>query len=144
MGTHERSSARATPDDRLASPNRGRRMLLGLWPDLGLRPLAVRWLVWQQDLGRSPRTVEAYARSPIDYLRFCERAGIDVVDAGRVGEAKRVWLLDVPTNKTSTAFTQLLEARAGLQRMLVQVPLTTTSARRSRATTTRSNVYSVI
>ena len=36
-------------------------------------PLAVRWLVLQRDLGRSPRTVDAYARSLVDYLRYCER-----------------------------------------------------------------------
>ncbi len=57
--------------------------LLGRWPDLSRCPLAVRWLVWQQDLGRSPRTVEAYARSLVDYLRFCARYDIDVVAAGR-------------------------------------------------------------
>ena len=39
--------------------------------------------MWQQDLGRSPRTVDAYARSLVDYLRFCERHDIDVVGAGR-------------------------------------------------------------
>jgi integrase/recombinase XerD len=44
--------------------------------------LAVRWLELQRDLGRSPRTIDAYARSLVDYLRFCE-FGIDVVDAGR-------------------------------------------------------------
>ena len=38
------------------------------WPALGRCPLAVRWLVLQQDLGRSPRTVDAYARSLVDYL----------------------------------------------------------------------------
>ena len=53
------------------------------WPDLGSCPLAVRWLVWQQDLGRSPRTIEAYARSLVDYLRFCDRNEIGVVAAGR-------------------------------------------------------------
>ena len=57
--------------------------LLERWPALRCCPLAVRWLLLQSDLGRSSRTVEACARSLIDYLRFCERAGIDVVDAGR-------------------------------------------------------------
>jgi site-specific recombinase XerD len=57
--------------------------LLGRWPDLEPSPLAVQWLVWQQDLGRSPRTVDAYARSLVDYLRFCVRHDVDVVDAGR-------------------------------------------------------------
>jgi integrase/recombinase XerD len=44
---------------------------------------AVRWLLWQQDLGRSPRTVDAYARSLVDYLRFCARHDVDVAGAGR-------------------------------------------------------------
>jgi site-specific recombinase XerD len=39
--------------------------------------------VWLQDLGRSPRTVEAYARSLVDYLRFCERDRVEVAAAGR-------------------------------------------------------------
>ena len=49
----------------------------------GGEPLAVRWLVLQRDLGRSPQTVQAYARSLVDYLGYCERAGVDVVAAGR-------------------------------------------------------------
>jgi site-specific recombinase XerD len=57
--------------------------LLGRWPDLEPCSLAVRWLVWQQQLGRSPRTVDAYARSLVDYLRFCARGDIDVVAASR-------------------------------------------------------------
>ena len=36
----------------------------------------------QRDLGRSPRTVQAYARSLVDYLRFCERRASSA-DAGR-------------------------------------------------------------
>ena len=57
--------------------------LLDRWPALEPCSLAVRWLVWQQDLGRSPRTVDAYARSLVDYLRFCARHDVDVVGAGR-------------------------------------------------------------
>ena len=53
------------------------------WPALGRCPLAARWLKLQQDLGRSPRTVHAYARSLIDYLGYCERADVEVVSAGR-------------------------------------------------------------
>ena len=63
-------------------------VLLARWPELGLCPLAVRWLVWQQDLGRSPRTVEAYARSLVDYLRFCERHDIDVGGRGPGGDRR--------------------------------------------------------
>ncbi len=60
------------------------------WPALGSCPLAARWLVLQQDLGRSPRTIEAYARSIVDYLRFCKRQHVDVVDAGRAEIARYV------------------------------------------------------
>ena len=53
------------------------------WLALALMPTAVRWLEVQRDLGRSPRTVEAYARSLVDYLAWCERERVDVVSAGR-------------------------------------------------------------
>ena len=65
-------------------------VLLTRWPALGSCPLAARWLVLQQDLGRSPRTIEAYARSIVDYLRFCKRQHVDVVDAGRAEIARYV------------------------------------------------------
>lgn len=41
----------------------------------------------QRDLGRSPQTVQAYARSLVDYLDYCERAGVDVFGAGRADVA---------------------------------------------------------
>lgn len=53
------------------------------WPTLGFCPLAVRWLLLQKDLGRSPRTIEAYARSLVDYLAFCQRHRIEIIEAGR-------------------------------------------------------------
>lgn len=43
----------------------------------------MRWLVLQGSLGRSPRTIDAYARSLVDFLRFCERRHVDVVEVGR-------------------------------------------------------------
>ena len=39
------------------------------------------------DLGRSPRTVEAYARGVVDFLEFCQRAGVDVTGASRADVA---------------------------------------------------------
>ncbi len=60
------------------------------WPSLGAYPLAVWWLELQQDFGRSPRTIEAYARSLVDYLSFCDRYGVDVVAAGRAEIASYV------------------------------------------------------
>jgi integrase/recombinase XerD len=53
------------------------------WPALVGCPLAARWLSLQADLGRSPRTIDAYAGSLVDFLRFCRRREVDVVDAGR-------------------------------------------------------------
>jgi integrase/recombinase XerD len=53
------------------------------WPELASCPLAGRWLVLQADLGRSPRTVDAYARALVDYLRFCERRGLEAAVVGR-------------------------------------------------------------
>jgi integrase/recombinase XerD len=53
------------------------------WPVLASVAPAVRWLEVQHDLGRSPRTVETYARSLVDYLAWCERADVEVVSAGR-------------------------------------------------------------
>jgi integrase/recombinase XerD len=53
------------------------------WPALASTPIAVRWLALQLDVGRSPRTVQAYARSLVDYLAWCERAGVAMETAGR-------------------------------------------------------------
>jgi len=53
------------------------------WPALASVPLAVRWLEIQRDLGRSPWTVQAYTRSLVDYLAWCDRAGVEVETAGR-------------------------------------------------------------
>ena len=86
----DRASARSDkPEARSAARWRGRAAgstpvgLVGRWPLLASCPLAVRWLELQQDLGRSPRTIEAYARSLVDYLRFCERQDVEVVQRGR-------------------------------------------------------------
>jgi site-specific recombinase XerD len=57
--------------------------IAGRWPALAPRSTAVRWLALLADSGRSPRTVHAYARSLVDYLAWCDRAGVDVETAGR-------------------------------------------------------------
>ena len=38
--------------------------------------------IWA-DLGRAPRTIDAYARGLAEYLQVCERDGIDPVAATR-------------------------------------------------------------
>jgi len=85
-----RASARSDePEARSAARWRERASVMTLdgmverWPVLGAMPVAVRWLEMQGDLGRSPQTVQAYARSLVDYLGWCERAGVEVVAAGR-------------------------------------------------------------
>jgi integrase/recombinase XerD len=57
------------------------------WPGLAGCAEAVQWLGVQVDLGRSPRTVDAYARALADYLGFCARAGLEPLGVGRAGIA---------------------------------------------------------
>ncbi|MFA1552021.1 tyrosine-type recombinase/integrase [Actinomadura chokoriensis] len=53
------------------------------WPVLGRHGRAVEWLRIWVDLGRAPRTVDAYARGLAEYLEVCDREGVDPVEAGR-------------------------------------------------------------
>ena len=74
-----RSDARWRERATAATPDR----VADRWPALAPVPRAVQWLEIQRDLGRSPRTVEAYSRSLVDYLAWCDRAGVEVETAGR-------------------------------------------------------------
>jgi hypothetical protein len=53
------------------------------WPVLGRHEQAAVWLHVWADLGRAPRTIDAYARGPAEYLEMCERVGVDPLGAGR-------------------------------------------------------------
>jgi site-specific recombinase XerD len=53
------------------------------WPVLGRHERAVEWLRVWVDLGRAPRTIDAYARGLAEYLVMCEREGVDPVTASR-------------------------------------------------------------
>ncbi|CAN5525373.1 site-specific integrase [soil metagenome] len=53
------------------------------WPVLGRCEHAAGWLRMWSDLGRAPRTIDAYARGLAEYLQLCEREGIDPVEASR-------------------------------------------------------------
>ena len=53
------------------------------WPVLGRHERAAEWLSIWADLGRAPRTIDAYARGLAEYLEACERNGIDPVAATR-------------------------------------------------------------
>ena len=57
------------------------------WPVLGRHERAAGWLRMWADLGRAPRTIDAYARGLAEYLRVCERTGVDPVTAGRADVA---------------------------------------------------------
>ena len=57
--------------------------LLGKWPVLGRHERAAEWLSIWADLGRAPRTIDAYARGLAEYLEGCERSGVDPVAATR-------------------------------------------------------------
>src|SRR6266516_896514 len=53
------------------------------WPVLGRHERAAEWLRIWTDLGRAPRTIDAYARGLAEYLQVCERDGIDPLTANR-------------------------------------------------------------
>lgn len=49
--------------------------------DSGIR--TATWLQAWEDLGRAPRTLDAYARGLAEYLALFEREGVDPLAAGR-------------------------------------------------------------
>ncbi|MGW4816320.1 tyrosine-type recombinase/integrase [Kitasatospora cineracea] len=61
----------------------GATVLREKWPVLGRHEQAAVWLQIWTDLGRAPRTIDAYARGLTEYLLMCERDDIDPVTASR-------------------------------------------------------------
>ena len=53
------------------------------WPVLTRHGRAAEWLGIWADLGRSPRTIDAYGRGLAEYLQVCERDGVDPLAATR-------------------------------------------------------------
>jgi site-specific recombinase XerD len=53
------------------------------WPVIGRHEQAATWLQIWTDLGRAPRTIDAYARGLGEYLLMCGREGVDPVAANR-------------------------------------------------------------
>ncbi|MFD9138507.1 tyrosine-type recombinase/integrase [Streptomyces bottropensis] len=53
------------------------------WPVLARHEHAAAWLQVWEDLGRAPRTMDAYARGLAEYLALCEREGVDPLTASR-------------------------------------------------------------
>lgn len=58
-------------------------VVLEKWPVVGRCKHAAAWLRMWADLGRAPRTIDAYARGLGEYLQLCEREGIDPIEASR-------------------------------------------------------------
>lgn len=57
--------------------------LVETWPVLARHDRALEWLGIWTDLGRAPRTMDAYARGLAEFLQVCEREGIDPLAASR-------------------------------------------------------------
>src|ERR1700682_350203 len=57
--------------------------LVEKWPVLARHDRAMEWLQIWTDLGRAPRTMDAYSRGLAEYLQVGEREGIDPLAATR-------------------------------------------------------------
>ena len=86
-------------------------------------PLVAEWLALLADLGRSPRTIDAYARSLVDYLGFCERAGLDALSVSRGDLAGYVRdLRERPSSRGASVVA--LDSGTGLSNATLQLRLT--------------------
>jgi len=101
--------------------------LVEKWPVLGRHDRAVEWLQIWTDLGRAPRTMDAYARGLAEYLQVCEREGIDPLTATRAQVAVFVRELTSRPSRRGTNVVALDSgsglANATLQQRLVPVRL---------------------
>ncbi len=89
------------------------------WPVLGRHERAAEWLRIWADLGRAPRTIEAYARGLAEYLQVCDRDGIDPVAANRAQVAGFVReLTSRPSRRGANVVT--LDSGAGLANATLQ------------------------
>jgi integrase/recombinase XerD len=89
------------------------------WPVLSRHYRAAGWLHVWADLGRAPRTVEAYARGLAEYLEVCERDGVDPVTASRAHVA--VFVRELATRPSRRGANVLsLDSGAGLANATIQ------------------------
>ncbi|WP_043826076.1 tyrosine-type recombinase/integrase [Rhodococcus opacus] len=97
------------------------------WPVLCRHERAAEWLQIWTDLGRAPRTIDAYARGLAEYLLVCEREGVDPVVATRAQIALFVRDLRTRPSRRGTNVVALDSgsglANATLQQRLVPVRL---------------------
>ncbi len=78
-------------------------MLTEKWPALGRREQAETWLTIWTDLGRAPRTIDAYARGLAEQLVMREREDVDPVTAHRAHIA--VYVRQIPNDPHATTLT---------------------------------------
>jgi integrase/recombinase XerD len=101
--------------------------LEGKWPVLGRHARAAEWLGIWADLGRAPRTIDAYGRGLAEYLEVCEREGIDPLAATRAQVAVFVRELTTRPGRRGANVVALDSgaglANATLQQRLVPVRL---------------------
>jgi integrase/recombinase XerD len=97
------------------------------WPVLGRHERAAEWLRVWTDLGRAPRTIDAYVRGLAEYLTVCERDGLDPVAANRLQVAAFVKDLSTRPSRRGSNVVALDSgaglANATLQQRLVPVRL---------------------
>lgn len=89
------------------------------WPVLVRHERAAEWLQVWSDLGRAPRTIDAYARGLAEYLQVCERDGVDPVTATRAHVAVYVRELITRPNRRG-ANVVILDSGVGLANATLQ------------------------
>ncbi|MBT2401679.1 site-specific integrase [Streptomyces sp. ISL-100] len=101
--------------------------VLEKWPVIARHDRAAEWLQIWTDLGRAPRTIDAYARGLAEYLEVCDREAVDPLRANRAHLAKYVRELSTRPSKRGTNVVSLDSgaglANATLQQRLVPVRL---------------------
>jgi integrase/recombinase XerD len=89
------------------------------WPVLGRHERAAGWLRMWADLGRAPRTIDAYARGLAEYLDRCEREGVDPVLSTREHVAGHVRELSTrPSHRGANVVS--IDSGAGLANATIQ------------------------
>lgn len=97
----------------------GTTVLTQKWPVLGRHRQAVTWLGIWTELGRAPRTIDAYARGLAEYLELCEREGVDPVTANRAHIAVYVReLTERPSRRGGNVVS--LDSGSGLSNATIQ------------------------
>jgi len=95
------------------------------WPVLGRHERAAEWLGIWADLGRAPRTIDAYARGLAEFLEACERDGIDPAAATRAQVAEFVRELRTRPGRRGGNVV-VLDSGAGLANATLQQRLSVT------------------